>query len=123
VAQTAPPPMAPRSPPLLIRERLQVSHVPTKGSVIGEDLWFGRGAPLMGGSRSSWKLTQMRPEATSLLEARAPEEALLRSHFSVETPFAGVFTNTPSPTIFRSGAYSAPVLPAPNRLRRRAGDG
>jgi hypothetical protein len=77
----------------------------------------------MGGPRPSWKLTQRRPEVTSLLEARAPEEALLRSHFSVETPFAGVLTNTPSPTTFRCGPYSALVLPAANRLRRRAGDG
>jgi hypothetical protein len=115
--------MAPRSPPLQIRERLQVSHVPTKGAVIGEELRFLRRPPLMGCPRPSWKLMQRRPEVTSLLEARAPEEALLRSHFSVETPFAGILTNTPSPTTFHSGPYSAPVLPATNRLRRRVGDG
>jgi hypothetical protein len=43
-AQTAPP-KAPRSPPLHIRERLQVSDVPTKGPVIGEDLRFRRRPP------------------------------------------------------------------------------
>jgi hypothetical protein len=60
---------------------------------------------------------------TSLLEARAPEEVLLRSHFSVQIPFVGVLTNTPSPTTFRSGPYSAAVSPATNRLHREGGYG
>jgi hypothetical protein len=42
--------------------------------VIGEDLWFGRGAPLMGGPRLSWKPARM-VEGRFAIQARVPEAA------------------------------------------------
>ena len=39
-AQTAPP-VAPRPPPLQVRDRLHASRPSAKGSVVGKGLWFG----------------------------------------------------------------------------------